>query len=386
MKWFIVLSRVPYPLDKGDKLRAYHFIKQLSQSGFELNVCCLHFNELNIEIENQLKLPNVTWHFIQLSKWKTALLPFNIFTKKPFQVCLFEQKKAKTRINKLLEEIKPEVVFSQLIRTTEYCKNYANGHKIIDYMDALGEGMRRRSEKSNFPMNILFKIESNRLRNYERTIWSNFDEHLVISSQDCRLIDSPNPTKWKIVENGIDTIFFSPKNDNSKIDFTILFTGNMSYPPNIDAVLFLAKEIMPLVWNKIPKCKLTISGVDPDRSIKNLENELIEVTGKVDDIRTAYSTATLFVAPMRIGTGMQNKILEALSMELPVITTSMAANAFENDIQSHLNICDNANEIAESAIRMLSSKNMQRQTEARKLLSEKYNWESKISKWLKTLQ
>jgi glycosyltransferase involved in cell wall biosynthesis len=192
--------------------------------------------------------------------------------------------------------------------------------------------------------------------------------------------------KWKIVENGIDTNFFSPKIDNSEIDFTILFTGNMSYPPNIDAALFLAKEIMPLVWNKIPKCKLTISGVDPDRSIKNLENELIEVTGKVDDIRTAYSTATLFVAPMRIGTGMQNKILEALSMELPVITTSMAANAFENDIQSHLNICDNANEIAEIAIRMLSSKNMQRQTEARKLLSEKYNWESKISKWLKALQ
>ena len=115
-------------------------------------------------------------------------------------------------------------------------------------------------------------------------------------------------------------IFFNPKKRIKK-KYELVFTGNMSYPPNVNAVEYIAKELMPLLIERKPDIKLLIAGATPANSVKALSSENILVSGWLDDIRDAYNDASVFLAPLQIGTGLQNKLLEAMCMEVPCITS-----------------------------------------------------------------
>ena len=349
MKLLMILSRVPYPLDKGDKLRAYHQIKNLLAENLNLTICCLHFGKVPLEHQEHLQSLGGQWHFISLSYWRAATqLCFHLFTRLPFQVALFYQKKAHREIKDIISENAPDHIWVQLVRTSEYAKQEVSIKKSIDYMDALGNGIQKRTLQAKGIMKLLWKEESERLIRYENIIWNYFDHHFIISEKDAQQINSPQPSKWTILNNGIDFDFF--QRTSPHLGNKIVFIGNMAYPPNIDAALYLAKEIMPLVWQKNPQIPLIIAGADPDPSIQHLSSKLITVTGRMDDIRKAYEEAAMLVAPMRLGTGMQNKILEALCMEIPVITTDIAAEAFESNIKSTLIKANTPQDLADMII------------------------------------
>ena len=132
------------------------------------------------------------------------------------------------------------------------------------------------------------------------------------------LIAHPERNQISVVPNGIDTVFFrrqKPVDSSSSASPTLLFSGNMSYPPNVDAAVQLVKHILPLV--QTPNVRVLIAGTQPVPAVLRLASEQVEITGWIPDIREAYGQADVFVAPLRIGTGQQNKILEAMAMELP---------------------------------------------------------------------
>ena len=126
----------------------------------------------------------------------------------------------------------------------------------------------------------------------------------------------------------------------------------MSYAPNVDAACWLVKDIMPLVWPHIPNATVLLAGADPKPAVRALAGSKVIVSGRLDDIRTAYASATVLVAPMRIGSGMQNKLLEAMSMGLPCVTTSLAATPLGTTPSEHLLIGDTAQEIADQIVRL----------------------------------
>jgi glycosyltransferase involved in cell wall biosynthesis len=130
-----------------------------------------------------------------------------------------------------------------------------------------------------------------------------------------------------VVPNGVDMEHFTPQQEEPRYD--LVFTGNMNYPPNIDSVLYLVNKVLPIVRRARPQASLLISGVDPSPSVRALatRDPLITVTGWVKDIRSSYAAARIFVAPMQIGTGLQNKLLEAMAMRMPCITSALANNA-----------------------------------------------------------
>lgn len=352
MKIFVILSRFPYPLEKGDKLRAYHQLVELAKN-HEVILCALSDQKVEDSWKEILEKKGIVTHVFQLKKpllyWNTLK---QILTNKPYQTGYFFQRGIQTKILRLLEKEAPDHIYCQLIRTTEYVKNIHHIPKTLDYMDALSKGMYRRAEIASGVKKKLFRIEGKRLAEYENRIFDYFNHHTIISKQDRSFISHPQRDQIVIIENGIGEEFSNyPANNSPQYD--LVFTGNMNYSPNVESATFLAEEVYPLLKADFPNLTLLLSGADPNQRVKELAiKDKITVTGWIDDIRTSYAAGKLFVAPLQIGTGLQNKLLEAMAMGRPSITTPLANNALNAVHNETILIASNATEFAE-AIRTL---------------------------------
>jgi sugar transferase (PEP-CTERM/EpsH1 system associated) len=369
LKIFVLLSRIPYPLEKGDKLRAYHQLLHLSKEN-EIILCCLNDGIENSEARIKLEQVCKEVHFIHLSKFQIGLNLFKgLFNKLPFQVNYFYHANAQKLINNIITQSKPDRIYCQLIRTTEYVKHFTNIPKTLDYMDVFSKGIERRINSSNFILKPFFKKEYKRLVNYEKDIFDFFERKIIISNQDRNFIQHPQKQDIKIIANGVDVEFFKPRENINKT-YEIVFTGNMNYPPNIDAAVYLSEKILPKLHHHIPSAKLLIAGSYPSLEVLAQRSDYVHVSGWVDDIRDCYASSKIFIAPMQIGTGLQNKLLEAMSMKLPCITSPLANNAlvaingkqillaenidqYVNHILTLLNYPDKAKEIAENGFKFV---------------------------------
>lgn len=373
MKLVVLTSRVPYPLEKGDKLRIFHQIKHLSHSH---EICLICLNDSTEEIDTSVLKQFVSeLHIIQLSKWKIPFrMLFAFFHHLPFQVLYFLEQKNKKKIEDIIQQFQPNQIYCQLIRTAEYIKDLLQYDKSIDYMDAFSAAAMRRAETEKGVRKLFWKIEFDRVKKYERGIFDYFKHHAIISHQDRNLLAIPSNKNIDIVPNGVDTAHF--RNLNSIKKFDLVFAGNMNYPPNIAAAIFLAKEILPKVSLQFPNVTLLIAGANPSQDVLELANDQITISGWMNDIREAYCESRVFVAPMFIGAGMQNKILEAMSSELPVITTSLAAEAFPEKNLSKLIEANSAFEFAKAIQYYLLNENAQTNDgkSNRLYVEEKYSW------------
>lgn len=334
MRLLVVLSRMPYPLEKGDKLRAYHLVKRLARH-HEVFLFCL--SDQRIEPGDEAHLRSFCKHLkvVHLPRWRILLRMLSaMFSRLPFQVSYFHHRHAQRAIDAVIDKFKPDHVMCQLVRTTEYVRRRYNLPKTLDYMDTLSKGMERRAETAPFHLRPFFRAETRRLILYENLMLDLFDHQAIISAQDRDLLYHPQRDEVAVIPNGVDTEFFNPDFGQSHgavegKQYDLLFTGNMNYPPNIDSVLFLVHRVLPLVHAHRPRTSLLIAGVDPDQRVRELaeHNSAVTVSGWVKDIRASYASARIFVAPMQIGTGLQNKLLEAMAMRMPCVTSDLANNA-----------------------------------------------------------
>ncbi len=377
MRLFVIVSRVPYPLDKGDKLRIYHQVKELSKS-HTVHLCCLDDNNTS---DNDIeKLSNICTE-LSIIKLQKSKIYFNLlkafFSSKPYQVHYFYQAQAHRKVKRLIREFNPDRIFCQLIRTAEYVKLEHNIIKTIDYMDAFSKGIERRIEKAGL-LKPVFKDESKRLLKYEHLIFDYFERHTIISKEDRKWILHEKRNEIEIISNGIDTEFFKQKTEESK-EYDIIFVGNMSYAPNVEAVKYLVLKILPLLPSQI---KVLIAGANPAKEVLKLKGKQVEISGWLNDIREAYSKAKIFVAPLFIGTGLQNKLLEAMAMELPCVTTSLANKSLRASDETSIFIADSANEFSDKINKLLANKTdrLEIGKNAREFVKEKYSWKQSTEK------
>lgn len=353
----VLLSRVPYPLEKGDKLRAYHQLKHLA-ADYNIVLCCLNDTKLHPNALTELEPLCYEIHIIQLTRWRIVLnLVRNLFSPKPFQVAYFYHAPAQKQINQLIETHLPKHIYCQLVRVTEYVRHFTVVPKTLDYMDALSKGLERRIAGAPWYLKPLLRMEWKRTKKYERNVFDRFEARTIISEQDRALIDHPSRKKISIIPNGVDTQYFSPRKAHKDVE--LLFTGNMSYPPNVEAACFLANEVLPLVRKSHPEARLLISGANPAPRVARLQSDAVQVSGWVEDIRDSYARAQLFVAPMHIGTGLQNKLLEAMAMGLPCVTSPLANNALQAREGKEILIASSAAEYASTICNLLKNKQQQ---------------------------
>ncbi len=381
-KILFLLPRFPYPLHKGDQLRAFYQIRELSYS-CEVSVFALTDRKISDEDKQNLSFVKHL-QIVTLNKTRIAFrLMKQVFSSEPFQSAYFYDTIAEKELSRFIESVKPDVIFCQLARMAKYCERINHPAKILDYQDAFSAGLKRRIQNSNFLYRILLKTEYKRMLSYESQIFRLFDAHIIISDQDRALIQHSDKKKIIIVPNGVDTTFFSP-NPDKNTQKGLLFTGNMAYFPNIQCVQYISKEVLPLLPEKYHTLPFIIAGAEPTAAVKKLANENTIVTGSVPELLSYYRQAAIFAAPMLTGIGMQNKILEAMSIGLPCITSSLANNAIKAIHGVHLFVCDSPQAIANTIVMLIENPKIRIEIgqNARKFIVENYTWAAQNEKLL----
>lgn len=376
MNLLVIASRFPYPLEKGDKLRLYYQIRELAKS-HDITLVSVSDEEASEEDKEQLKPYVVAQYHFDITKgvrlWNRLSA---LATGLPIQVSQLYDPAIMTAIEKISQRHDIEHVYCQLPRAAEYARRLPLP-KTIDYMDAFGESMEKRASINTGFKKKLFTTEAKRMRRYETKIFIDFDNHTLISDQDKSYMDISNPDLIHVVPNGIDTDFFS-FGLAAEATGDLAFIGNMGYPPNEAAAVYIANKILPLVDDM----QLTISGARPTPIVQQLAGDRVRVVGWVDDIRCAYRTARVFVAPIFSGTGLQNKILESMAIGLPCITTTQVNNAIGAEDGKEVIIADNPTEFAASIKNLLNDQQLYAhiQRNARNFVVQNYSWAEHVAK------
>ncbi len=380
---FIVLSRIPFPLEKGDKLRAFHQIRELSKH-HHLIVCALSDTGIHPDAYQAMKPYVGALYFFPLSKAGIySRLVKAAFSSTPFQVAWFFSPRIRKKIHALIDHHRPDHLFCQLIRTAPYIQDRKED-KTIDYQDVFSAGLQRRRKVAPWYMRPLLQKEFKRVSNYENLVFSRFDKKTIISYPDREKIPHMRREEITVVPNGVDTGFFKPAGREKGYD--VVFTGNMAYPPNVRGAEYLVRQIMPLVWKSLPNTRVVIAGASPAKQVRALASTKVEVTGWVDDIRDIYATSRVFVAPMQIGTGLQNKVLEAMAMELPCVTSPLANQALKATEGEEVLIGRDAAEYAKHVLSLLKNKDLsvRLSKNGHDFVVQHFNWE-RTTKILQTV-
>lgn len=289
------------------------------------------------------------------------------------QVAYFSDALAIKKFKELGKQISPDLTVVQLARMAEFGKE-SSGKKMIDYQDAFSKGLERRMQHNPWWMKGILKLEYERLKAYESKIFNEFEIATIISKQDAELIHHENNSDLVILPNGVDTDYYKPEPRAKTLD--LLFTGNMGYQPNVNCVKYVVDDVLPLLHKEFPHLQFVAAGKEPSAELKRIKNRHLQLTGWVDDLRSYYQQSRIFVAPMQIGIGMQNKILEAMAMGLPVITSTLANNAIGAKHGKEVWIADSPEKVAEGIAYLLNNTELAISIgqNARNLMVAEFSW------------
>ena len=380
MKILVVLPRFPYPLEKGDKLRAYHQIVELSKR-HEIFLFCVSHSKVPQESIDALQPYCKDIRVVRLNKVVCACnIVRNWFASKSLQMGYWNTGHSKHVYKAYEREVQPDVVYNQMVRTMPLVAR-SRFPKVMDFQDALSMNTERRMERSRGLWHYVLHYEFKMLRSSEYNAFSFFDALTIISEADSEAIPHKKNGEIKIVPNGVDFDFFRSDAVSVPKEHDIVFCGNMSYAPNVSAAHYLVEKVMPLVWAKRPATTLLLAGASPKHSIWRLGVEdRVTVSGWVDDIRTAYASSRLFVAPMLIGSGLQNKLLEAMAMHMPCVTTSLANIPLGATSGDQLLVGDDAETLAEHIVSLLDNNELSTRIadSGHRFVQEQYSWPTAV--------
>ncbi len=381
MKILVALPRFPYPLEKGDKLRAYNQIKELSKNN-EIYLFCVSHTKVLPEHVEQLRPYCQDICCVsspKLVNYKNIVR--NYLHTKSLQIGYWDSRKARKAVKEFVRKVRPDVIYSQMVRTMPWISRLPYP-KVMDYQDALSMNTERRMDQTRGLWHYILHFEFKMLRSTEYNAFKIFDALTIISEPDSDAIPRPKNGEIHIIPNGVDFDFFDrtkiPSPAGAAPKWDIVFCGNMGYEPNVHAAQYLVKEVMPLVWKEVPGSTVLLAGANPKHGVSNLASDKVSVSGYVADIRECYAASSIFVAPMLTGSGLQNKLLEAMAMQLPCVTTSIANDSLGARDGSEVLIGDNAEAFAAHIVSLLrdADKRASLAQSGRQYALDHFSWET----------
>lgn len=296
----------------------------------------------------------------------------------PLQVHYWYSPQMQRTINKILAAEPFELIHAQLFRMGQYVTDARVPAKVLDLCDSLALNLSRRANFDCIPKRFLVKLEEKRVRRYEVDIMKAFDCGTVVANFDRDyLLKQEENLNLSVVPMGVDLAYFSQTAARERAPANLLFTGTMNYFPNADAVLYFSREIFPRIRKRYPQATFTIVGREPTEQVQRLAaQEGIVVTGAVPDVRPYFEKASLFVAPLRAGSGIQTKNLEAMAMGVPVVTTSVGAMGLKADIGTELLVADTPETFAEQVNHLVDNRDLRETISqaGRKRVETTYSW------------
>jgi sugar transferase (PEP-CTERM/EpsH1 system associated) len=442
MNILFLVHRIPYPPIKGDKIRSFNELKYLSKEN-NMYLAFLIDDKRDLAYLDELGKYCIGLDYDTIAPHfqKIRTLP-NLITGKPLSVQYFYSKKLQEAIDSRLSESRIDIIICFSSPMAEYIfrskfnhlstpnanprpkdpnqankpdrpdrqkgKNAIKRIKLImDFVDVDSDKWLQYSKFARFPYSWIYDLEASRLAKYEQKVAEIFDHSLFVSQNEVDLFKRRNPHIKNVsaISNGVDLEYFNSnlcdslqilmdgnKNERqqsiSHHQPVLLFTGAMDYFANIDGVTWFANQVFPLIKKQIPGIKFYIVGSRPNKKVKALGgNNGIFVTGFVDDTREYLAKATVFVAPLRIARGIQNKILEAMAMGIPVVTTPQALQGIQAKIGKDLLVEEDPEGFACAVVRLIQDDRLREylRNNGKNLLESKYSWEKNLQILEKTI-
>lgn len=379
--------RIPYPPDRGDKIRSWHMLKHLGTLG-RVHLACFaddaadaaHLPALRDAMGGALGEAHVEIR----RTWAAAAGARALLEGKPVSLTLFDSPALRAFVAQRLVTGGIGTIFAYSGQMAQFVPRRCAARFVMDFVDMDSAKFADYAETGTGPMRWVHRREADKLFAFEHAIARRADTSLFVSEAEAALFRTQTGlANVRAVPNGIDLAFFDPAADVPSLDHAargegplLLFTGQMDYAPNVDAVRWFAAEVLPHVPGRF-----VIAGRNPTRGVRALTGGRVMVTGAVADMRSWLTAADIVVAPLRIARGVQNKVLEAMAMAKPVVATPAAFEGIEAEPGRDLIVADGAEAMADT-IRQLIADPAARDRlgrQARSLVQSSYRWEQRLA-------
>ena len=357
MNVLYVCHRFPFPPKRGGKIRPFNMIRHLTAAGHRVTVCSLTRSQAEAD-EGQGIAPHCAEQVmgrvsepVQFARM-IARLPLTT----PSSMGYFYSSELASEVRRLLDSQQWDLIFVHCSSVAPYVEHVTDVPKILDFGDMDSQKWLEYANYKPFPLSFGYWLEGQKMQAAEKRLARRFDMCTATTRAEWRTLDGYGTgavTDW--FPNGVDADFFSPGSEPYDVE-TISFIGRMDYYPNQECMARFCKQIWPLLKDKRPAMKLLIVGADPSPEMRALgELPGVTVTGSVPDVRPYIRSSALMVAPLAIARGTQNKILEAMAMGVPVVTSSVAAGGVDAVAGEHLLVADTPEEIATAILRIVGN-------------------------------
>lgn len=381
MRILYVAPRVPYPPTKGDKIRAFHQIRELAKQHAVHLICGIDPKDDGAGLE-ALRRYCTSIEAVSTTRMAIRLrVAGALFRGRPQWAFSHREKGLGERVWQKLRAEKFDAILGSSVAVAECLRGVNDVPKALDFVDTVSELWRAAAEYRRFPASSFYRVEARRLARYEQEIARSFDCSIFVSEAEARLFrrrgfDLP----VSVVGNGVDLEYFSPSGESSRRGEspTVVFTGTMDYFPNADAVRHFCRSIFPTVRAAVPGVHFYVVGRDPTRPVRALARERqVTVTAAVADVRVYLAHATVAVAPFRVARGVQNKVLEAMAMGVPVVGTSQAFEGLELIDGDGARRADDPHLFSEELAALLTDASWRRRCsrQARRYVEQYHRWD-----------
>ena len=386
----LLVQRIPYPPNKGEKIRHFQILKHLAKD-YRIHLGCLIDDPNDWQNVDTVKSFCADTYFARLDRRLDALSHLGaIATGTALSVALYQHRGLRRWAIQVLNTVRPDIVFICSSNMAPYVLNHPHrGRKrIVDLVDVDSEKWHAYAEQASGPMRWLYRRETKLVRALERKVAHEADYSTFVSDAEAAMFRGLVPDRAETIvgiSNGVDCAYFDPSGDYpAPYDIAMtnfVFTGTMDYMPNVDAVSWFANDILPIARRSLPQAQFHIVGSNPTLAVQNLASiGGVHVTGRVPDVRPYLAHATAAVAPMRIARGIQNKVLEAMAMAKPAIVTADALEGIDATPANELLLADDAAAFAQAACRLATAPEEGRKigAAARRRVVEDFSWDGRL--------
>ena len=357
MKVLYVCHRFPYPPKRGGKIRPFNMIRHLSQQ-HEVTVCSLARSPQEAEDARGIAPYCKRFEIALVDDRVQALrMVARLPTPAPSSFGFFRSPSLARTIDRLLATEKFDLVFVHCSSVAPYVSGHRATPKILDFGDMDSQKWLEYARYKPFPLSAGYWLEGRKLVAEERRLARQFDLCTATTRAEWDTLDgydTGTPSDW--FPNGVDSEYFAPGSEAFDPD-TVSFVGRMDYYPNQECMFDFCASTWPIIRERRPNAKLLIIGADPSPAVRKLgELPGVQVTGSVPDVRPYVRRSAVMVAPLNIARGTQNKILEAMAMGVPVVTSEIAAGGVDAVAGEHLLVAKTRADCADAVLKVMADK------------------------------
>jgi sugar transferase (PEP-CTERM/EpsH1 system associated) len=370
--------RVPYPPDKGERIRAFHEIEFLAKR-HTVDLFCLASTPEEVQQGDRLRRWCRQVAVERVKAWEVTWRAALAFAKgEAASVAVFYSKRLHQRVQAEMATRDYDLIFLNCSSMAQYVPEPVSCPVIVDFVDTDSAKWLQYAERERFPRSWIYRREGRCLSALEQKLVRTSAASLVVSSKEARQLSPENP-RLNVISNGVGSITGNGRlpEELSALRPYIVFVGTMSYLPNVDAVTYFAREIFPLVRQKQPSVDFVIVGRDPSRSVRALSRlPGVRVMGTVPSVDPYLQRAQVAVAPFRISQGVHNKILEAIVAGVPLVCTSLPVEGLPAPLKSVVTVADDPADFADRVVCLLEDSDLRaRSRQNAAAVSDSLRWE-----------